>query len=80
MPREDLACAGASGIGKVNVNTELRGVVLEVLEAGLARARQTGDDVATLTRARAEATRQFTTSMSRLRVGLERAAVLLVAS
>ena len=68
VPREDLARAGASGTGKVNVNTELRGVVLDVLEAGLARARQTGD-VATLTWARAEATPQLTTSMSRLRAG-----------
>lgn len=42
LPREDLACSGASGLGKVNVNTELRGVVLDVLEAGLAEAREAG--------------------------------------
>jgi tagatose 1,6-diphosphate aldolase GatY/KbaY len=69
LPREDLARAGASGIGKVNVNTELRGVVLDVLEAGLAGAREAGDDVAALAHVRAGATRQLTTSMSRLLAG-----------
>lgn len=69
LPREDLACSGASGIGKVNVNTELRGVVLDVLEAGLAEAREAGDDVAALAQARASATRQFATSVLRRLAG-----------
>jgi tagatose 1,6-diphosphate aldolase GatY/KbaY len=69
LPREDLARAGASGIGKVSVNTELRGVVLDVLEARLAGAREAGDDVAALAHVRAGATRQLTTSMSRLLAG-----------
>lgn len=66
LPREDLARAASLGIGKVNVNTELRGVVLDVLDAGLAGAREAGDDVATLARARGLATREFTTSLMRL--------------
>lgn len=69
LPAVDLAHAGVSGIGKVNVNTELRGVVLDVLDAELATARGSGDDVATLTQARARATRQFATSLSRLLAG-----------
>ena len=69
LPREDLARAGGSGIGKVNVNTELRGVVLDVLEASLPGARESGDDVALLSQAAAAATRQFTTAIAGLLAG-----------
>ena len=69
LPREDLACAGVSGIGKVNINTELRGVVLDVLQAGLLDAREAGDDVAALAQSCAVATHRFTTSISRLLAG-----------
>jgi tagatose 1,6-diphosphate aldolase GatY/KbaY len=63
LPSEDLAGAAVAGIGKVNVNTELRSVVLDVLETGLAAARQAGDDMAALTQARANATRRLTSSL-----------------
>ena len=69
LPREDLARAGSAGIGKVNANTELRGVVLDVLQAGLPSARQAGDDVWALVSALAAATRDFTTSMIELLSG-----------
>ncbi|WP_457253630.1 class II fructose-bisphosphate aldolase [Pedococcus sp. P5_B7] len=69
LPREDLARAGSVGIGKVNINTELRGVVLDAIAAGLAPAREAGDDVWALTGARAQATRDFTTSVGQLLAG-----------
>ncbi|WP_270889666.1 class II fructose-bisphosphate aldolase [Pedococcus sp. 5OH_020] len=69
LPREDLARAGSAGIGKVNINTELRGVVLDALAAGLAPARAAGDDVWALTGAQAQATRDFTTSVGQLLSG-----------
>jgi tagatose 1,6-diphosphate aldolase GatY/KbaY len=65
LPQDDLVRAGSAGIGKVNVNTELRGAVLEALEEGLVPAREAGDDVAALTEARADATRRLTTSVLR---------------
>jgi tagatose 1,6-diphosphate aldolase GatY/KbaY len=70
LPREDLARAGSAGIGKVNINTELRGVVLDAIQGGLAPARESGDDVWSLARVRAAATRDFTTSISQLLSGI----------
>lgn len=71
LPVDDLARAGASGIAKVNINTELRGAVLDVLEAGIGEARAAGDDVAGLTRARAAATRRFTEIVLHRLAGLD---------
>ncbi|VVJ21580.1 Fructose-bisphosphate aldolase class II (EC [Amycolatopsis camponoti] len=69
LPREDLAAAGASGVGKVNVNTELRGVVLDAIETRLPQVRKDGDDVATLAQVRGTATRDLTTSILRRLAG-----------
>jgi tagatose 1,6-diphosphate aldolase GatY/KbaY len=68
-PQEDLARADPAGIGKVNINTELRGVVLDAIQAGLAPACEAGDDVWALVSARAAATRDFTASMIQLLSG-----------
>ncbi|WP_326565778.1 class II fructose-bisphosphate aldolase [Amycolatopsis rhabdoformis] len=51
LPREDLRACGAAGVGKVNVNTELRTAMLATLEAGVGPARAAGEDVRALTRA-----------------------------
>jgi tagatose 1,6-diphosphate aldolase GatY/KbaY len=69
LPREDLVRAGSAGIAKVNINTELRGVVLDALAGGLDQARGAGDDVWALSSARAQATRDFTTSVGQLLAG-----------
>ncbi|WP_053352154.1 class II fructose-bisphosphate aldolase [Leucobacter musarum] len=55
----DLRAAAARGVGKVNINTELRGRLLDAVSAALAPARLAGDDVATLTAAAAEAVSAF---------------------
>ncbi|MEV0071085.1 MULTISPECIES: class II fructose-bisphosphate aldolase [unclassified Amycolatopsis] len=51
LPPSDLRRCGAAGVGKVNVNTELRTAMLETLEAGVGPARASGEDMLALTRA-----------------------------
>ena len=49
IPADALADAVALGVAKVNINTELRGRMLDTWTAGLPEARDRGDDVASLT-------------------------------
>lgn len=72
LPSDDLVRAGASGIAKVNINTELRGAVLEVIQAGIAGARAAGDNVLELSQARAAVTRSFTEDVLRRLAGSSR--------
>ncbi|WP_432492863.1 class II fructose-bisphosphate aldolase [Kineococcus auxinigenes] len=65
LPEGDLARAGAAGLGKVNVNTELRAAVLDATQELLPRARAAGDDVLTLEAARRAAAHRFTGSLLR---------------
>ncbi|WP_432503080.1 class II fructose-bisphosphate aldolase [Kineococcus arenarius] len=65
LPEDDLARAGAAGLGKVNVNTELRAAVLDATQELLPRTRAAGDDVLTLEAARRTAAHRFTGSLLR---------------
>lgn len=51
LPVTDLAAAPAAGVGKVNVNTELRTAMLAVTEREIAQCRAAGEDMLTLTSA-----------------------------
>lgn len=71
IPPEELRRAAVSGVGKVNVNTELRGVLLDALQNGLPAARDRGDDVAMLAAGVAEAVGGFAAStLGILRTGV----------
>lgn len=59
LPDSDLMTAGARGIGKVNINTELRAAVLTAMVEALPEVRRNGDDVASLVRVVGDATRDF---------------------
>lgn len=59
IPADALADAVALGVAKVNINTELRGRMLDTWAAGLPEARDRGDDVASLTARVADAVSGF---------------------
>jgi tagatose 1,6-diphosphate aldolase GatY/KbaY len=69
LPSSDLISAGATGIGKVNINAELRRIVVDIIQDRLGPAKEAGDDVAALSEARARATRQFATAILRRLAG-----------
>ncbi|MFI5614212.1 class II fructose-bisphosphate aldolase [Amycolatopsis sp. NPDC051903] len=50
LPAADLRACGAAGVGKVNVNTELRTAMLAAAEDRLGPARAAGEDMLTFTR------------------------------
>ncbi|MEU4673052.1 class II fructose-bisphosphate aldolase [Amycolatopsis sp. NPDC023774] len=50
LPAKDLRACGAAGVGKVNVNTELRTAMLAAVEDRIGPARADGEDMLTLTR------------------------------
>ncbi|MDQ0381196.1 class II fructose-bisphosphate aldolase [Amycolatopsis thermophila] len=49
IPAADLRAAAAAGVGKVNVNTELRTAMLAAAEENLGRCRAAGEDMLSLT-------------------------------
>lgn len=62
LPVEDFSAAASRGIGKVNINTELRGALLAELEGALPGYRASGDDVLSLTRRWTTTAEQFASS------------------
>ncbi|QRP49453.1 class II fructose-bisphosphate aldolase [Amycolatopsis sp. FDAARGOS 1241] len=50
LPAADLRACGAAGVGKVNVNTELRTAMLAAAEDRIGPARAAGEDMLTFTR------------------------------
>jgi tagatose 1,6-diphosphate aldolase GatY/KbaY len=50
LPTADLRACGSVGVGKVNVNTELRTAMLHTLESTIGPSRAAGEDMLTLTR------------------------------
>ncbi|MEV4604654.1 class II fructose-bisphosphate aldolase [Amycolatopsis sp. NPDC049253] len=50
LPAEDLRACGAAGVGKVNVNTELRTAMLAAVEDHIGSVRADGEDMLSLTR------------------------------
>ncbi|MEV6899654.1 class II fructose-bisphosphate aldolase [Amycolatopsis sp. NPDC051372] len=51
LPAADLRACGAAGVGKVNVNTELRTAMLAIVEERIEPARAAGEDMLALARA-----------------------------
>lgn len=49
LPANDLRAAGRAGLGKVNVNTELRTAMLAAIEGNIAACRAAGEDMLSLT-------------------------------
>jgi tagatose 1,6-diphosphate aldolase GatY/KbaY len=49
IPTSDLEALAAAGVGKVNVNTELRTAMLAAIEHGILACRSAGEDVLSLT-------------------------------
>lgn len=62
LPESDLARAPQAGLGKVNINTELRAAILDATGAQLPRSRADGDDVFTLERVWRDAATAFALS------------------
>jgi len=48
LPAADLRAAGAAGVGKVNINTELRTAMLAAIEENVAGFRAAGEDMLSL--------------------------------
>jgi tagatose 1,6-diphosphate aldolase GatY/KbaY len=63
LPRADLRRAASKGIGKVNINTELRAVVFAVLEEQAAILASDGLNLLDLTRTWTSASQSFTTAL-----------------
>ncbi|GAB3561482.1 class II fructose-bisphosphate aldolase [Amycolatopsis endophytica] len=55
LAETDLRAAASAGVGKVNVNTELRTAMLDAIERNIAACRSAGEDMLTLAGATASA-------------------------
>jgi len=70
----DLSRAAAAGLGKININTELRAAVFDAVQTQLGPSREHGDDMLTFERVCREAARSFAVSaLKRLDVHRSRA-------
>jgi tagatose 1,6-diphosphate aldolase GatY/KbaY len=65
LPEGDLSRAPSAGLGKININTELRAAVFDAAQAQLIASREDGDDMLTFERVNREAAREFCLSTLR---------------